>query len=193
VRQVLLLPPGVAVVKQGIARADLLDQPTAELTARITAALHTALAAKGLTVLPSRFSPEALQQDQQLQFELADLQARYDLQAPALHHDGAAIRRGEFTLGKEVAHLNPTGQADALVIVRGYGANPTFAKTAYALLVPFGGAPNSVLYLSITFLDARTGDVLWLTQQAISGNFRHSEKADKLLTKAMTKAFKSLP
>jgi hypothetical protein len=197
VRRVLLLPPGLAVVQQGIAKSALLDQPTAELTVRLTVALQTALAAKGFTVLPDPFGLTALQQDPQLQFELADLQARYDLQAPAMHQDKRALERGEFTLGKEVAHLqpnlSPNEQADALVIVRGYGTDPTLAKTAYALLVPFGGTPNATLYLSIALLDARTGDVLWLTRQTISGNFRHAQKAEPLLAKALAKALKPLP
>lgn len=196
-RRVLIVPPGLAVVQQGIAKADLLDQPTVELTTRLAAALQTSLTAKGLVVAPNPFNAAALQQDQQLLFELADLQARYDLQAPAMHQDKSALERGEFSLGKEVAELNRvvgSGEpADALVIVRGYGADPTFAKTAFALLVPFGGTPVTTLYLSLALLDARTGDVLWLTRQTIAGNFRDPAKADKLLTKALTKALKSLP
>jgi len=196
-RRVLILPPGLAVVQQGLAKAELLDQPTVELTNRLAAVLQNTLAARGFTVLPNPFTNAALQQDTQLRYELADLQARYDLQAPALHQDQRALERGEFSLGKEVAGLNrPVGAAepaDALVIVRGYGADPTLAKTAFALLVPFGGTPVTTLYLSLAVLDARTGDVLWLTRQTVAGNFRDPAKADKLLTKALTKALKSLP
>ena len=195
--RVLILPPGLAVVQQGIAKSDLLDQPTVDLTTRLATALQNSLAAKGLVVAPNPFTSAALQQDPQLRYELADLQARYDLQAPALHQDKPALERGEFSLGKEVAELNRvTGSgepADALVLVRGYGADPTLAKTAFALLVPFGGTPVPTLYLSLAVLDARTGDVLWLTRQTIAGNFRDPAKADKLLTKALTKALKSLP
>lgn len=195
-RRVLILPPGLAVVQQGIAKAEYLDQPTAELTARLSAALPVAFAAKGLAVVPNPFSSAVLQQDPQLQYELADLQARYDLQAPALHQDKRAWQHGEFTFGKDVAALNRavSGEpADALLLVRGYGADPTLAKTAFALLVPFGGTPVTTLYLSLALLDARTGDVLWLTRQTLSGNFRQSAKADKLLAQGLAKALKSLP
>lgn len=195
-RRVLILPPGLAVVQQGITQTNYLDQPTADLTARLSAALPAVFAAQGLTVVPNPFSAAALQQDSQLQYELADLQARYDLQAPSLHQEKQAWQRGEFTFGKDVAALNRAvgGEpADAFVLVRGYGADPTLAKTAFALLVPFGGTPMTTLYLSIALLDARTGDVLWLTRQTLNGNFRQPAKADKLLAQALAKALKSLP
>jgi hypothetical protein len=192
-RRVLVLPPGVAVMQQGIAGKEPLDQDTEHLMKRLTQAAITALAAQGLEAVPNPYTRERLLQDEQLRYELADLQARYDLQATNMHRDKKALARGEFSFGKEVAHLNQQDQADAFLLLRAYGSDPTLAKTTFALLVPFGGTAFSTLYLSLALLDARTGDVLYLTGQTLSGNFRAEAKADKLLAKALAKALKKLP
>lgn len=192
-RKVLVLPPGVAVVQQGFAGKEPLDQDTENLMKRLTKAAATGLASKGLEVLPNPFTRETLLQDEQLRYELTDLQARYDLQLLAMQRDKQGLSRGEFSLGKEVAQLNRNDQADALLLLRAYGSDPTLAKTAFALVVPFGGTAFSTLYLSLALLDSRTGDVLYLTNQTVTGNFRTDAKADKLLTQALAKALKKLP
>ena len=192
-RRVLVLPPGVAVVQQGIVGKEPLEQDTEVLMNRLTHAAATVLAGQGLEVVASPFTREALLQDEQLRYELADLQARYDLQAPAMHRDKKALSRGEFSFGQDVAQLNRNDQADALLLLRAYGADPTLAKTTFALLVPFGGVAFSTLYLSLALLDARTGEVLYLTSQTLTGNFRAGAQADKLLAQALAKALKKLP
>lgn len=192
-RRVLILPPGVAVMQQGIRGTAALDDDTELLMQRLTKAAATALRERGLDVVLDSFTRETLLQDAQLRYELADLQARYDLQAPVIHRDKKAMVRGEFSFGKEVSELNPKDQADALLLLRAYGADPTFAKTAFALLVPFGGTAFSTLYFSLALLDARTGDVVYLSSQTLNGNFRTGAKADKLLAKALADALKKVP
>lgn len=192
-RRVLILPPGVAVMQQGIRGTAALDDDTELLMQRLTKAAATALRERRLDVVPDSFTRETLLQDARLRYELADLQARYDLQAPIIHRDKKAMFRGEFSFGKEVSELNPKDQTDALLLLRAYGSDPTLAKTAFALLVPFGGTAFSTLYLSLALLDARTGDVVYLSSQTLNGNFRTGEKADKLLAKALADALKKVP
>jgi hypothetical protein len=192
-RRVLVLPPGVAVMQQGIVGKELLDEETEKLLKRLTQAATTALVAQGLEVVPCPFTRETLLQDEHLRYELADLQARYDLQATSMYRDKKAVARGEFSFGKDLAQLNPKNQADAFLLLRAYGSDPTLAKTAFALLVPFGGTAFSTLYLSLALLDARTGDVLYLASETLTGNFRTGVKADKLLGKALANALKKLP
>src|SRR4029450_13731449 len=115
-------------------------------------------------------------------------QSRYDDLLPRIMKKRKDVKQGRFSLGDEVLNLNLDKSVDAIVFVRGEGQKLTKGKTPFTVLV--GGAP-AYLRLTISIIDARTGDVLLYTDPETSGDPMSAE--ENSLRKAIEKSLKKLP
>ena len=91
-------------------------------------------------------------------------------------------------MGDEVLNLNMDKKADAIVFIRGRGQKLTSGKKAFVILV--GGAP-AYLQLSISIVDAHTGEVLLYTDSVAVGDPTSGDT--NRVRKSIAKSLKKLP
>jgi hypothetical protein len=186
VRKVVIMPAKVQVVRQSMKGPEGMAQESELLSERVQKLLSEALATKNVTTMAGPvLSAEG---DTQQRYTVADVQSRYDDLLPRIMKKRKDVKQGRFSLGDEVLNLNLDKSVDAIVFVRGEGQKLTKGKTAFTVLV--GGAP-AYLRLTISIIDARTGDVLLYTDPETSGDPMSAE--DNTLRKAIEKSLKKLP
>jgi hypothetical protein len=185
VQNVLVLPPAASLVKSGMKGSEPLVAESHALELGLSSIVKETLAGKGCTVLQDAFSPDAMDQNADLKYALADLQTRYDKMQILLNKKPKDVRNGRFSLGDEVANFSPGAAADALVFVRASGVVQTAGKKAFVVLTGMGVTYNHVT-LDISVVDAQTGAILYFAKPGSNGNFVGNPDSMK---KAIDKSF----
>lgn len=187
IRNVVILPAKVDVVRNGMKGPEGMAAESEELSLRVEKAVAEVLAKqKNVSTLTGpALSPE--NGDTQGKYAIADIQSKFDDLLPRVMKKRSDVKKGRFTMGDEVLNLNLDKNVDAIVFIRGNGQKLTGGKTAFLVLV--GGTP-AYLGMQITMIDARTGDVLLYTDPAFTGD---PTTAVDRLRKALEKGFKKLP
>jgi hypothetical protein len=170
VKTVRILPPEANLVKSGMKGAEPLAAESRTMETGLSSVLTQSLSQKGFSVLPSAFTAEALDKDSDLKYALSDVQTRYDKMQVLLAKKPKGIRSGRFSLGDEVANLNPAGDAGALVFVRADGYVPTAGLKTFVVVTGMGFARNYAK-LDISVADAQTGTILYFAKANVYGNF----------------------
>ena len=187
IRNVVLLPAKVEIVKQGMKGPEGMAAESDLLSARVTQLVTEALATKHITASTGPASRAGEGEGQQ-KYTVADIQSRYDALLPKIRKQRKDMKKGRFSLGDEVLNLNLDKNADAIVFIRGQGQKLTKGKTAFTILV--GGLP-AYFQLTIGIVDAHTGEVLLYTDALMRGDA--TSENEKPLRKAIEKSFKKLP
>jgi hypothetical protein len=188
VKNVIILPPTVKITKSGVKSNEELIEESHQIEDALTPLVGSVLQERQCTVDDKALSPNNVASDSELKYALADLQKRYDEVFPQLVKKPKDVRKGRFTLGDEVAKLNPGGAADALVFVRGFGTVTTGGKRMLSALAGYAQYSNAVYY--ITVVDARTGSVLYHGVALQIGNPAKNPAGSK---KSIEKSFKNFP
>jgi hypothetical protein len=185
IRNVVILPPKIQMVRQSMKGPEGMAAESEELSVRVTQLLTEALAAKHVIA----WSGVLAVGDGDKAYSIADLQSRYDALLPKMSKKPKDVKQGRFTLGDEVLNLNLAKTTDAIVFVRGDGQKLTKGKSAFSLLTLSLNLPY--LRLTIGIVDARTGEVLlFTTPVAIADVTNEKEKA---LSGALASSLKKLP
>lgn len=187
IRNVVILPAKVNVVRDSMKGPEGMAAESEELSARVEKILAEVLANKKKvnTLTSTNSSPG--EADTQTKYAFADIQTKFDDLLPKVMKKRSDVKKGRFTMGDEVLNLNLDKTADAIVFIRGEGKKLTGGKTAFTLLV--GGTP-AYLRLQIGVIDARNGEVLLYTDPIFAGD---PTTAVDRLRKALEKGFKKLP
>jgi len=194
VRRLVLLPAKVQLVKVGIKGREPMEKETAAATPVIEKVVAQVLQEKKFIVSEDTFRPEKIQDDENLKYAVADLQTKFDQLEAKIAKKSKDIEQGRFTLGDQVLLVNQDDTADAFVFIRAFGQQSTKGKKAFALLTL-----NPVMtllsfpmcFVTITVVDARTGEVLAQSQAITAGDV--IKETDKALTKPVTSSLKKLP
>ncbi len=142
----------------------------------------------GVEILPGGMSPEELEKNEELQQTVLKLQAKYDSLSAQLNKHPKDTRKARFTVGDEVALLPCTENADTLVYVHGQGQVLTGGKKAFGMLV--AGAKNSTASLTLSLVDAKSGDILAYMRLLNDGKF--VDDSEKAYGKKLDKLFKQM-
>ena len=189
IRTVLVLPPKVEIVKQGVKGTEGMIKESQEVEEIVLTVVTKVLDEKRIKLANTPFTPQALDANAELKYSLADAQNKYDALLPKLRKKPKDVAKGRFTLGDEVVKVNPDGSADALLFIRAYGVKPTTGKTALGALMLRLNVP--FVSLSIGLVDSRTGEVLFFAKPvAFDDAVARGEKA---LYKPIAKSLKKLP
>lgn len=189
VRTAVILPAQMELTRLGMKGTEGMTKESEALAEALTGMLVKQLRDRGVDVLASPFTEEALKQNEDLRAAVARVQAKYDGLSTQLHKKPKDVAKGRFTLGDEVADLVPAARADTLVFVRGRGTVLTGGKKAFGILV--AGAKSSSLRCYVTLVDSKSGEVLSLVDLMTLGEYL--EKPEKAMEKPMTKCFKKIP
>jgi hypothetical protein len=162
VRTVVVLPSIVKMTKQGVKGAEGMAKEEEEATSALASGVAAALTKSGLSV-ETPFTEEALNNNNELKYALADVQRKFDEIAPQLYRKPKDVRKGRFSLGDMVAVLNSKGSADALVIVRADAQKQTKGRsfmTGGLAGMAFSGSATFITH--VVLVDAKNGDILFL-------------------------------
>ncbi len=177
VRKVLIVPPQATVTKSGMKGNETLIAESGMVEAALPAIVAEALEEKGCTVLAKVFTPEALEKNQDLKFAVADTQDRFDALHKHMNEKPKDVRNGRFTMGDEVANLNPGAAADALVFVRAWGVVNTGGKKVLGAIA--GVNETDYIVVNIAIVDSQSGAVLYYGLSATGrGYLEHPERME---------------
>lgn len=184
VRNVVILPAKVEVVRDSMKGPEGMAAESEELSGRVEKTVTEVLAnQKHIKTLGAPASGG----DTQGKYTVADIQAKFDDLLPKVVKKRKDVKKGRFSMGDEVLNLNLDKSADAIVFIRGRGQKLTSGKKTFQLLV--GGMP-AYLMMQIGVVDAHTGDVLVYTDPILVGD---PTTAVNRLRSALEKGFKKLP
>src|ERR1044072_748421 len=186
IRKVFIMPAKADVVRDSMKGPEGMGAEAEELSVRVARLVAAALASKNVAALNAGSESGEVAAEQK--YSLADIQSRYDDLLPKIAKKRKDVKKGRFTMGDEVLNLNLDKSADAIVFIRGQGQKLTSGKKAFAVLV--GGAP-AYLQLSISIIDARSGEVLLYTDPLYVGD--PTTAKDQSLLKQIDKSLKKLP
>jgi len=186
IRNIVLLPAKVDIVRDSMKGPEGMGAESEQLSARVSQLITDALTAKNIAALPA--PPAAADGDAQQKYTVADIQSRYDDLLPKITRKKKDVKQGRFSMGDEVLNLNLDKKADAIVFIRGRGQKLTSGKKAFVILV--GGAP-AYLQLSISIVDAHTGEVLLYTDSLAVGDPTTGDT--NRVRKSIAKSLKKLP
>lgn len=190
VKNVLVLPAKVELTKSGMKGNEGMLKEADQVAEALPKLVVAALQKKGYAVLDDPFTTQVPDENNDLKFALADVQNRYDEMGQQLYQKPKDVRKGRFTMGDEVSRINPDGKADTLVFIRASGNKNTGGRKAFGLL--FGG-PGMVfdgLFVSLSFVDAHSGEVLAITSANGAVDFVNKTEG---MAKNIEKSLKKLP
>ena len=187
VKTTMILPPNVKIIKLGVKGSEEMTDESRLIENALPSLITGVLQEHQCTVNDKALAADALQKDPELNYAVADLQKRFDELFHQLEKKTKDVRKGRFTIGDEVAKLNPGGAIDALVFVRGYGQVNTGGKVFLNALA--GAAAYNASVYHIVVVDARSGTVLYYGV-ARAGNPAKSPDNSR---KSIRKSFKEFP
>ena len=189
IRNVLLLPPKVEIVRQTVKGMEGMIKESQEVEETVIKMVTKVLSEKKINLVNNPFTAQALEANSEVKYALADIQSRYDALLPKLWKEPKDVAKGRFTLGDEVVKLNSDGSPDALLFVRAHGVKPTTGKTMLGALTLRLHVP--LISLSIGLVDSRTGEVLLFAKPIGFGDA--VDEGEKVLYKPIAKSLKKLP
>ncbi len=187
IKSAMILPPNVKIVKSGVKGNEEMTEQSRQIEAALPSLITSVLQEHQCAVNDKVLAADALEKDSDLKYAVADLQKRFDEMFPQLEKKPKDVRKGRFTMGDEVAKLNPGGAIDALVFVRGYGRVNTGGKV-FLSAVAGAAAYNDSIY-HIVVVDARSGAVLYYGVAAGANPAKSPDSARK----SIRKSFKDSP
>jgi len=188
VKTAVILPPDVKVLKSGVKGSEELVEEERKIEGTLPPIIGAVMQERHCSADGNSLNSAALEKDQELKYAVADLQKRFDELFPQLRRKPKDIRKGRFTLGDEVAKLNPSGATDALVFVRGFGQSNTGGKVFLSALAGVSVFSGAVFHVVV--VDARTGVVLYYGE---SVQPQDPVKNPAKTQKAIDRSFKNFP
>jgi len=176
IHKACVMPVEAKLSKLGMKGHEGMSKEADDWSSALQEVAETHLKASGVDVLPGGMSPEDLAKNEELQQVVVRLQARYDAISTQLAKHPKDTRKARFTVGDEVSLLPCTAHADTLIYVHGSGQVLTGGKKAFGILV--GGASASTASMTLSLVDAKSGDVLAYMHLMNSEKFvKDTEKA----------------
>jgi hypothetical protein len=187
IRNVIILPAKVDVVRDSMKGPEGMAAESEDLSGRVEKMLATVLEKEKHVKTLNTPAASSGEGDQQQKYSIADFQTKFDGLLLRVMKKRSDVKKGRFTLGDEVLNLNLDKSVDAIVFIRGNGKKETSGKTAFRMLV---GGERPHLTLQIGVIDARTGDVLLYSDPRLEGD---PTTAIDRLRKTLENGFKKLP
>jgi hypothetical protein len=178
IHKVLILPAQVEykrMTRKGIEGG---TEESSQIAASFYTIVTNELSARGVEVLPNPLKEAKTDAER---YAIADLQTRYDTVGVQLRKNPGLVEHGRITLDDRVARFVPAQDSDALVFIRGNGANGT----------PIGSLSMTPFHAEVTFVDAKTGEVLAFVRFGIMRDV--AKKTAKRLTDGLRDAMHYVP
>jgi hypothetical protein len=188
VKSAIILQPNVRIVKSGVKSTEELMDESHLIENALPPLIGSVLQERKCAVNDKALAAEVVEKDNDLKYAVADLQKQFDEIFPNLRKKPKDIRKGRFTMGDEVAKLNPGGAVDALVFVRGFGQINTGGKVFLSAMA--GVSANNATAYHIVVVDARNGTILYYGVALQGGNPASHPDGSR---KSIERSFKNFP
>ena len=146
-----------------------------EWSAQLQSVVENGLKEIGVTITSTGMSAADLETNDELRQLALEIQQKYDSVATQMDRHAKDVKKSRYTLGDEVATLPCSANSDSLVFIHGQGNVLTGGKKAFGYLVT--GPSQSTATLHVTFVDAKSGDVLAYALFLNEGKFEHDSQA----------------
>ncbi len=186
--KLLIMPPQVDIVRIGMKSNEGLIEESQQVEQALPGIINGVFTGRGFALAASPYTKEALNQNEEVKFALADVQKQFDVIFPQIARKPKDIRKGRFTMGDVVTKF--AAGADAILFVRAHGQLSTGGKKAFALLIGGPGA-HDLYTVDTVMVDARTGNVLYYARTFSMGNFvKEPDKMSKPIENSHKNFFK---
>jgi hypothetical protein len=186
-----IMPAHIEITKSGVKGSESMAKESSAVADEIDLLVKKVLSSRGFAVLedPVRAPEDSGAADSagERRATIARLQGRFDTLAPQLLSKPKEVTKGRYSLGDEVGGISAE-TADALVFVTGAGVVTT-ASRAFMLRTRLGSA----LVCHVAVMDAKTGDILFLSNVDATPLSRDITVAAADLEKPLAKSFEKLP
>ncbi len=177
IRNILILPPKVAIVRVGLRGAEARPAQAAQLEHDLADLIDRAVRERvwsaRTTIVASPETPEE-------RYIVGDLQSRYDRLADLMHRKRRGVNSGRYSLTDAVQSVKGAEPGAVLMFTRFTGVTATVA--AELLLT------NAAGELFVAFADAITGDILFLSQRKVAAGTNLG-----LILVQLKESFKKIP
>jgi hypothetical protein len=161
VANVCVLPAQGQLNRVGMKGKEGMSQESDAWGMQLQSVVENHLKEIGAKITSKGMSSSELESNDQLRQIVLQVQQKFDNVATQMNRKPKDIKKERYTLGDEVALLPCSADSDALAFVEGTGSVLTGGKKAFGMLV--AGASHSDASLKVTFVDAKSGDVLAYT------------------------------
>ena len=175
VTRVCLMPAEGELNKVGMKGVEGMSKESELWSAQLQGVVETELKDIGVTITSKGMSNADLEDNDELRQTMLQIQQKYNSVATQMERKAKDIKKSRYTLGDEVALLPCSATSDSLAFVHGEGSVLTGGKKAFGALI--GGQSSSSGTLRITFVDAKSGDVLAYALFSNNGKFEHDPQS----------------
>jgi len=168
------MPPQIGIIKVGLKSTEPAGGEAREAKLSLMVEIAVALRSLGYQLDTASLSLANLQKDDEMRYEVDDLQKRFDGELQVMRKKPKDVCKGRFSLGDEVAKLPFSENADALLFVRARGTR----FTADVTVLEFG------------LVDPKTGTILYFARSKMLADIL--EDSDTI-AENIRKAFSDLP
>lgn len=190
--RVAVLPVQVDVGRSGFKGGESMMQESEAVADSLQSLVTRVFTQHGFTIVEEPL-PAAVSAGEDAAAErreaVASLQSRFDAIAPQLMSKPKDVTKGRYSMGDEVSGL-VSDAVEAIVFVRGNGVMYTKGKRfLQGGLIGMAAGPRGELHCHVAIVDARTGDVLFLSRVRGRGDFvkKGGEQIEKPLSKHVKK------
>jgi len=178
IHAVLVLPAQVEYQIASLKDVHAGTQQADKVSASLYSAVCKELSLRGVSILKN--AAEDAKTDAE-RYAMADLQSRYDTVAIQMRRKPGLVDRGNITLDDRVARFAAGAGSDALVFMRANGVNRR----------PFGSLKYGSGLVEVTFVDAKSGEVLALIRFSLMRDL--TINTDERLTRGFREALHDVP
>lgn len=190
--RVAVLPVQVDVGRSGFKGGESMMQESEAIADSLQSLVTRVFTQHGFTIVEEPLPAAASageDADAERREAVASLQSRFDAIAPQLMSKPKDVTKGRYSMGDEVSGLI-ADTVEAIVFVRGNGVMFTKGKRfMQGGLLGMAAGPRGELRCDVAIVDARTGDVLFLSRVRGQGDIvkKGGEQIEKPLSKHVKK------
>lgn len=162
IRTVCIMPAEAGVTKFGLKTPEEMQKESADWALALQALVQSHFKNVGVQFVSATGAFGSGASDAEIGQVVQQLQEKYDALSAVLNKKPKEIAKGAYTLTDEVAMLPCAASSDVVVFIRGAGAVPSEGRTAVGLVGGVVITSNAVVV--VTFVDAKTGEVLAMTR-----------------------------
>lgn len=156
IRSVMMLPVKAEVIKTTVTGLTSQPEQVPALREDAANAVTKALLARGIRLDDCPYSDAAVRDDQQLRAKLIEFERRYAELSVNVGRKPKDIEEGRYSFGGEIVEFVARADTDAVVVTRASASE----KSGGLKFLTSSLAQGRHTDLTITLLDARSGDVL---------------------------------
>jgi hypothetical protein len=156
-----MMPPQAHLARIGLKDAEGMTKESEAWATTLEDMVESHLKLDGITISSAVSPLSSGASDDEIRGAISQIQQKFSSVSPLMRKKPGGIAKSAYTLGDQVGMLPCSEKSDVLIFVQGVGQLVTQNRATMTMLV---GGPDEDAVLLVTIVDAKTGEVLGLTQ-----------------------------